>query len=226
MEQQPTGGASHDRAPEAVEEERANTPKTHKRNLVLVGGRGCGKSSISKRLLASDKRFKLMSLDDLIVYEALGQPIPKIVEERGWPGFRDLEYEVTKKAAAFDEFALVDAGGGVLVDLDADGNEIYSERKAGALKSSGLVVYIKRDVEYLAGRIAGDSNRPDLSATQSFVEIMERREPFYIQAADLVLDTTGKKKIQIGREILEFFYDQIGEEPSSSKWYNVWTALK
>jgi shikimate kinase len=44
--------------------------------------------------LATDKRFKLMSLDDLIVYEANGQSIPQIVEERDWRGFRDLEYEV------------------------------------------------------------------------------------------------------------------------------------
>lgn len=58
--------------------------------------RRCGKSSISRRLLATDKRFKLMSLDDLIVYEAQGSSIPKIVEDRGWPGFRDLEHEVTR----------------------------------------------------------------------------------------------------------------------------------
>lgn len=134
-----------------------------------------------------------MSLDDLIVYEADGASIPEIVEERGWSGFRDIEYlvrslfllvpptaqpsiwmveqlvptsrgacstftcvcvsaciqaaaaatlgehahgartrvtlQVTKKAASLPAFALIDAGGGVLVDLDADGNEIYSQRK-------------------------------------------------------------------------------------------------
>ena len=56
-----------------------------------------------------------------------------------------------------------------------------------ALKASGLVVYIKRDVDYLIGRIEGDTNRPDLSASQSFREIMERREPFYQQAAVRIL---------------------------------------
>ena len=55
--------------------------------------------------------------------------------------------------------------------------------QAAALKASGLVVYIKRDVDYLIKRIAGDSNRPNLNASKSFMEIMERREPFYLKAA-------------------------------------------
>ena len=38
-------------------------------------------------------------------------------------------FQAAKKAASLPEFSLIDAGGGVLVDLDADGNEIYSERK-------------------------------------------------------------------------------------------------
>ena len=43
-----------------------------------------------------------MSLDDLIVYEAKGQGIPDIVKERGWSGFRDLEYEVCFIETPFD----------------------------------------------------------------------------------------------------------------------------
>jgi shikimate kinase len=60
---------------------------------------------------------------------------------------------------------------------------LFLPRQVDALRATGVVVYIKRDVEYLIHRTAGDSNRPDLSASQSFREIMERREPFYQQAA-------------------------------------------
>ena len=38
-------------------------------------------------------RFKLLCLDDLIVYEA-GMSIPEIVDKHGWHYFRDLEFEV------------------------------------------------------------------------------------------------------------------------------------
>jgi len=192
-------------------------------NLVLIGGRGCGKSSIGRRLLATDKRFKLMSLDELIVYEANGQSIPEIVEERGWRGFRDLEYEVVAKASAWSEFALIDAGGGVVVDLDEEGNEVFSDRKVEALRAAGLVVYIQRDVDYLISRIEGDSNRPDLSASQSFREIMDRREPFYQQAADIVISAKkNKKKIAIAQEVMEAFLEHTGEERASGKWYSIY----
>ena len=49
-----------------------------------------------------------------------------------------------------------------------------------------MVVFIKRDVDYLASKIAGDANRPSLSETNSFKEIMARREPWYERAADLI----------------------------------------
>jgi len=55
--------------------------------------------------------------------------------------------------------------------------------QANALKDTGLVVYIKRDINYLTGRTQGDTNRPDLSATKSLADIMERREPYYMKTA-------------------------------------------
>jgi hypothetical protein len=50
-------------------------------------------------------------------------------------GARTRRLQATKKAAALPAFALIDAGGGVLVDLDVDGNEIYSERKVYPLRA-------------------------------------------------------------------------------------------
>ena len=193
------------------------------KNLILIGGRGCGKSSVCRRIQAFDKRFKTFVLDDLIVYEA-GMSIPAIVEAHGWRYFRDLEYKVCQKAAsAFDGWTLIDAGGGVVVDLDENGNEMYSERKVEALKANGgKVVFLDRDIEYLCRRIAGDSNRPDLSATASFTEIMERRHPCYSRAADIIIDVGRSaddnerplmKKKRIASRVLRWYYDVVGEDP-------------
>ena len=63
--------------------------------------------------------------------------IPKIVERFGWRRFRELEFEVCQKAASAanqasvdGEWLIIDAGGGVVVDLDEEsGNEVYSQRK-------------------------------------------------------------------------------------------------
>jgi shikimate kinase len=204
--------------------ETSNLPIGSKKNLAIIGGRGCGKSSICRRLFAHDKRFKLLSLDDLIVYE------------NSWEYFRDVEFRCCAKAAnAFSEFTLIDCGGGICVDLDEEtGEEIYSERKVNALKETAMIVYIKRDTDYLASKIAGDANRPSLSETNSFKEIMERRGPWYERAADLILDgslesgsggsnenkkntnnetTALVKKKKIGKEILRYFYAKAGIEP-------------
>ena len=199
-------------------------------NLILVGGRGCGKSSVCRRLAAADKRFKLFSLDDLIVYEA-GMSIPEIVETRGWRYFRDLEYEVCKKAgSAFDGWTLIDAGGGVLTDLDENGEEVYSQRKVDALKAKdGLIVFIDRPVEHLIERIQGDPNRPDLSASKGFKEIMARRYPWYVKAADFVYDAGGRedearplvKKKRVASAVLAWYYNQIGEKPLEDQWFQL-----
>src|SRR5699024_2473968 len=105
-----------------------------------------------------DKRFTFFSLDALIRYEAGGRKIPEIVEAQGWRGFREIERHVVDKVSSFQAGALLDCGGGVVVDLDADGFEVYSEGKVAALRRHGHIVYLKRDHEYLLRKSAGDAN--------------------------------------------------------------------
>ena len=183
-----------------------------KYNLALIGGRGCGKSSVGKRLARTNRNFMLFSLDALIRYESEAASIPEIVEDRGWPGFRELEFEVVKKVSAFPSGALIDCGGGVVVDLDEDGNEVFSKRKVKALKRHSLIVYLERDPEYLLSRIEGDTNRPSLSESESFLEIMERRSPWYEEASDLILDCNDQDKGVLADEILAWFYERNGIE--------------
>ncbi|MEE3328495.1 MAG: shikimate kinase [Myxococcota bacterium] len=190
---------------------RSPHPKL-KYNLALIGGRGCGKSSVGKRLARTNRNFMLFSLDALIRYESQAASIPEIVEDRGWAGFRDLEFEVVEKVSAFSSGALIDCGGGVVVDLDKKGNEIFSKRKVSALKRHSLVVYLERDPDYLLSRIQDDANRPSLSESESFLEIMARRSPWYEQAADLILDCNEQEKSVLAEEILEWFYDRNGIE--------------
>lgn len=147
----------------------------------------------------------LFSLDALIRYEADAATIPEIVEDRGWPGFRDLEFQVVEKVARFENSALIDCGGGVVVDLDEDGNEIFSERKVEALRRNSLVVYLRRNPAYLAGRIAGDPNRPSLSDEESFLDIMARRGPWYERAAHHVIECGDEPKTALADRVFSWF---------------------
>lgn len=186
------------------------------KNLALIGGRGCGKSSIAKRLARTNRHFMLFSLDSLIRYECDSKSIPEIVAEQGWRGFREREYDVLLRASGFPGGALIDCGGGVVVDLDEDGREIYSERKITALRRHSLVVYLSRPTGYLRARIARDPNRPPLSAEESFEEIMARREPWYRQAADHVLECGHRPKLDLAREVLTWFYGKLEIDPAEA----------
>ena len=176
------------------------------KNLVLVGGRGSGKSSLAKRLARTNRHFMLFSLDALIRYEADGAKIPKIVEREGWAGFRERELAVVEKVAAIEGGALIDAGGGVVVELDRDGRERYSARNVDALKRHGRIVYLHRSIDYLERRSDEDENRPALSGDETFRQIMKRRDPWYRRAADHVVECDERSKSALAREVLDWFY--------------------
>ena len=197
--------------------------------LALVGGRGCGKSSVARRLAAVDKRFVLLPQDDLIRIEyGGGATVADIVADRGWDGFRDLEHAVLVKSLAL-EFTLVDCGGGVVVDVEGDDlHEVPSERKIQALRDAALVVYLRRPVEYLEKRVAKkaaklggkDTNRPALSA--GLEEVMARRGPWYERVAHVVVeghDASGspRPKHLVAADVLAAFYESAGEPEGASE---------
>ena len=189
--------------------ERIEHPALSK-NLVLVGGRGCGKSSLAKRLARANRHFMLFSLDALVRYEADGAEIPEIVAREGWPGFRARELAVVEKVAAIAGGAIIDTGGGVVVELDRDGAERFSARKVELLKRHGRIVYLSRALDYLALRVDSDESRPALSNEQSFRQIMKRRDPWYRRAADHVIECGERSKGDLAREILGWFYRDLG----------------
>lgn len=170
-------------------------------NIVLIGLRGVGKTNIARRLSFATKR-PVLSTDVLFEYET-GQTIPQFVADRGWPAFRDIEFGVVSKVAGVDG-VIVDAGGGVVVDL-ADGIEVFSERKVDQLKRNGEIVFLSGDVERLANKVAGDPRRPDLDSSRSAAELMRARMPFYERAADWIIDVEGRERADIAAEIAERF---------------------
>lgn len=159
-----------------------------KTNVAFIGGRGAGKSRISRKFGKASGRLSL-STDTLVCYEAGGISIAKIVAAEGWAGFRGREYDVMRKLTAMQNL-VIDCGGGILVEAPArpDQPETLSMRKLELLKQCH-VVYVKRDMDWLMDKAKADMNRPDLQG--SYRELLERRLPWYEMAADFVLDLRG-----------------------------------
>ena len=166
-------------------------------NIVLIGYRGTGKSAISK-ILARSLGRELHSIDQRIV-ESEGKPIPRIVEESGWPGFRRIEAEMVATVCREVRDGVIECGGGVVLD---DSNTRH-------LRECGKIVLLTADLETILKRIRNDSNRPPLKDGLSFEEeqkqILAEREGKYLAAADLKFDTTWNKPGKTARQIMYRF---------------------
>jgi shikimate kinase len=150
-------------------------------NLVLIGYRGTGKSTLG-RLLAERLGYRYVGLDDEIVRVA-GRTIPEIVAADGWEAFRALEADVVRTTSALDRCVL-DTGGGVVLR-----NENVEQ-----LQRNGVVFLLVSEIGDIVARIGGGTDRPSLTGNKSFTEeveeVLRERQPKYQAAAQHVIDTS------------------------------------
>ena len=162
-------------------------------NLVLIGYRGTGKSTVAK-LLAARLEMEVVSLDQEIVRHA-GRSIPDIVATHGWPHFRDLESEITARYAARDNI-IIDAGGGV----------ILRPENVAHLRRGGTLFWLRASVPVIVARIEGGTERPALTAGKSFTEevenVLRERTPLYAAAAHHHIYTDTRTAEEVAAEIV------------------------
>lgn len=178
-------------------------------NIAVIGMRGAGKSNVARRLSVFTKR-PVLSTDTMIEYEAGGTSIPQLVAAQGWPAFREREYQTLIKIENLDGI-IVDAGGGVVVDLNG-GEEVFSARKVELLQAAGPVIWLRGDVSRLIAKVQAKGDRPDLVDESALAELMARRQPWYEAAATHIIDIEGKKREEIALEIVNL----MGWEPAGS----------
>ena len=156
-----------------------------KRNLVLTGMPGSGKSTIGK-LLAARLGRELVDTDAEIVKRA-GTPITEIFKTRGEAFFRDMESEVIRELSLTGGRIIATGGGAVLRSENVE-----------ALKMNGVVVFLDRPVEEL---IPTD-DRPLSDDAGKMRALYEARYPIYTKAADLALPVHGAPEDTV-KELLE-----------------------
>jgi shikimate kinase len=165
-------------------------------NIVLIGYRGAGKSTVGRKLAAlTEKEF--VDTDDLLE-ERQGAGISEIVESQGWEYFRAMEKRIIEEITGRDNLVIA-AGGGAVLD---PGN-------VSSLKKNGLVIWLKADREVLYKRMNLDprtkASRPTLTgkgALEELEDIIAYREPFYKEAADIQFDTADLGVEEVAESIV------------------------
>lgn len=151
-------------------------------NLVLIGYRGSGKTSVARRL-ADTLKCQMIDTDELIADEA-GMSIADIFERENESGFRAREREAVKAATAIVD-RIISVGGGA----------VESPENRRLLGDYGTVVWLDADPDTLWRRIRGDaqsaSNRPDLTGggLAEVESVVVRRRGLYESLADIRIDT-------------------------------------
>ncbi len=131
---------------------------TAKRNIVLVGFMGTGKTSVGGKL-ADMLGMRFVDMDDVIV-ERAGKPIPRIFAEDGEPHFRALERRVVKDLAARRGLVIA-TGGGVVLD----------PANIADYRATGVVVCLQASPEAILKRVEHDTNRPLLDTDDKLGKI-------------------------------------------------------
>ncbi|MFV8783927.1 shikimate kinase AroK [Microbulbifer sp. SA54] len=163
--------------------------------IFLVGPMGAGKSTIGKLLAA---QLQLPFADsDKVLEERTGADIPWIFDVEGEAGFRRREHDV-----------LLDLCNGLPQVIATGGGIVLLPENRQLLINSGLVVYLSASLDQLVERTAKNSNRPLLQVDDpraKLQEILQQREQYYREVADLVCDTddcTPKQAAQMVAEHL------------------------
>lgn len=142
------------------------------RSLVLVGLMGSGKSTVGRRLAS---RLDLPFVDaDAEIERAAGKTIPEIFAAHGEPYFRDGERRVIARLLAEGGHVLA-TGGGAFMDTTT----------RALVRSRGVSVWLKADLDVLMKRVRKRGNRPLLQTPDpegAMRQLMEVRYPVYAEA--------------------------------------------
>ena len=162
-------------------------------NLYLIGFMGSGKSTIAKHL-ARKLSVKAIESDQMIEQEQ-GMTISDIFKDKGEKYFRDVETALMKKLSG-EKGLVVSCGGGV----------VLRPENVSAMKDSGSIILLTASPQTVYSRVRRSTNRPILNGNMNIEYIsrlMEKRQPLYTAAADLIISTDGKTPDAIAREIRE-----------------------
>ena len=165
-----------------------------KRNIVLIGMPGCGKTTIGKSVAMETKK-KFIDTDDEIVKKT-GMSIPEIFEIYGEKKFREIESEVIKEVAALQSAVIATGGGAVL-----------NPQNVSLLKENGIIVFIDRPIDDLVTT----DDRPLSSNRELLIKRYKERYSIYKSSAQAEIKAFKDLNVNINTVKEVFFNEDFGD---------------
>lgn len=154
---------------------------SYKKNIVLIGFMGCGKTTLGSRL-AYKLKYSFVDSDRRIEDEKK-MSISEMFEKYGEEYFRQTEKDMIKRLSKVDK-QVIATGGGV----------IKNPENVEELKKKGIIVYLSATPEHIYSNLRNDNSRPLLQGgdkLQIITELLEQREGLYKECADIIIDVNS-----------------------------------
>ena len=171
--------------PSSAIEEVYTKVLNEKRNLVLIGMPGVGKTRVGTRLSELLRRPFFDS--DRVIIERIKMPIADYFAASGEQAFREIESEVLKELSRKNGVVISTGGGAVL-----------KEENVLSLRANGLLLFLDRPVDELKT----SSDRPLSSDLEKVRKLFEVRYPLYLAACDRHI-LSGRNANETAHMILE-----------------------
>ena len=166
--------------------------KHKRRNIVLIGFMGSGKTTLGLKL-SYLLRMPVEDTDKLIERQE-GRSITQIFADDGESYFRELETELLRKCGEQKYERILSVGGGTPV------NPVNRP----LLHQCGTVVYLRVSPEVVYERLKNDTTRPLLQCEDPLTrirELLEIRDKIYAECADIILDVDNRHSDELAEEL-------------------------
>ena len=140
-----------------------------KRNIVLTGMPGAGKTTVGK-IIAQRPGRKFVDTDEQIKTET-GMTPAQIINEQGEEAFRQVEAGIIAELSQENRLVIATGGGAVL-----------REENVRRLSQNGIIIFIDRDIDSLVPT----PDRPLSMDREQLKRRFDERYPIYVSTADVV----------------------------------------
>ena len=158
--------------------------------IYLIGPMGSGKTTIGK-ILSSRLKYQFFDTDEEIK-KKIGMSISSIFDKQGESGFRIIESQTLEELSTKQK-SIISTGGGIV---------LMKENRV--IMKNGTCIYLKIDFEEQLKRLANSDDRPLVSKNSdgSIEKTNAAREPFFLDLADIVIDTSNLNENEVTQKIL------------------------